>query len=775
MWHMQRRSARTQTTAGRDQPRYTRSIAVHWRGVASALLLGVGTPVSIAGGWASADDRLWWLLGAGLCAGIGALLPLTGPAPASHPSATADRAPPKLDQLRAPRHPPTAAHPDQPRSENQPAQVWNIRAPVRSFTGRDPELAAIGDRFHRQQRVSVTRATALYGMGGMGKTQLARAYAHVHRDDYQVGWWIPAHDPVLATIAMGELAVQLGVPNGLPPPRLVARLHQVLASRDRWLLIFDDASSPAELEPLLPTVGGGHVLITSRNPAWQGLAEPVRVELLPVDMAGRLLRTRTGDPDRATAEALARELGQLPLAIEQAAAYAADQHLSLAGYLAAYRQRRAELLGRGQPLAYPGTVVTTVAMTLDHLLATAPAARRLLELCSLLAPDELPVRELLTVPQALPEPLATAARDPIAAAEAIGALHRAGLAIPDANDTIRLHPLVQTIVAQQTPDYQRRVVETVEILAGMFPTDPKPPETWPVCARLLPHVQALLNHTGTASNDQHSHSAALATLLSATGTYLRRRGLAHTARGLHERALAIRRRLHPDAHSDLTQSLCELTVDLRLLGDAEHARELDQEALAMKQRLYGPDTDHREIALSLYTLAFDLRALGDPAAARDLDEQALAMLTRLHPGDHPDVADQLGSLADDLRALGDPAAARDLDEQALAMVQRLHPGDHPQVACSLANLAADLRALGDPATARELDEQALVIRQRLYPGDDPHVAQSLQSLADDLRALGDPTAAQEFDDQATAMRERLAQEDLASPLPGRRSDEIPPV
>src|SRR4029453_1457186 len=95
---------------------------------------------------------------------------------------------PKSDEPAA-----SPPHPSAPPTLTQPArgaQVWNIPPPVRSFLGREPELEALRDRLKTWQRVALPPAAALHGMGGVGKTQLARAYAHQHRDDYTLGWWI---------------------------------------------------------------------------------------------------------------------------------------------------------------------------------------------------------------------------------------------------------------------------------------------------------------------------------------------------------------------------------------------------------------------------------------------------------------------------------------------------------------------------------------------------------------------------------------------------------
>jgi hypothetical protein len=158
--------------------------------------------------------------------------------------------------------------------ELRPGRVWNIPVPVRIFTGRDTELDDLSRRLTATAASDAVPTAALYGLGGIGKTQLARAFAHRHRDRYQVGWWIPAETPLVAAAALAALAVKLGGDHASPQPELVREALDALAGRDDWLLIFDNASSPAGLEPLLPTAGGGQVLITTRSPAWQGLATP---------------------------------------------------------------------------------------------------------------------------------------------------------------------------------------------------------------------------------------------------------------------------------------------------------------------------------------------------------------------------------------------------------------------------------------------------------------------------------------------------------------------
>jgi len=622
---------------------------------------------------------------------------------------------------------------------------------VRSFTGRDTQLAALHNHLQSQQRAALVPAAALYGMGGIGKTQLARAYAHRYRDDYQLGWWTPAETPLTATTALAELAVRLGAAADLPQPQQLSYAREALAERDRWLLVCDNATDPATLEPLLPAAGAGHVLVTSRSSAWHGLADPIPVELLPLDAAAELLRERSGDPNQQAAEALAEELGRLPLALDQAAAYASRQRLSLASYLQVFRERRAELLARGQPLAYQGTVDAAYTLALDQLRQAEPAAVQLLDLCALLAPDEIPVVWLLDKPDLLPSPLADAARDPLRRQEVLGALYQAALLTPDVDDTARLHRLVQAVALHHLPDQDRHelVACAVGLLAAVFPDEPEEPVSWPVCARLLPHAYALVDH----AHQQQLVAPALAELLTAMSDYVWARALGMTrARQLSEQALAVHQRLHEGDHPDVAISLRDLAWLLFELGEYVHARQLHEQALAMLQRLY--EGDHPDIAWALHGLAFDLRALGESDRVRQLNEQALAMYQRLYEGDHPKTAVCLTSLATDLRRLGEPARARDLDEQALAMFQRLYAGDHQGVTYALASLAVDLYALGEHARGRQLHEQAFAMGRRVFGGDHHHLGDAFNLLGEDLRALGDYTHAREMHEQTLAMFQR---------------------
>jgi hypothetical protein len=448
------------------------------------------------------------------------------------------------------------------------------------------------------------RIDALYGLGGAGKTSVAVEYAYRHLAEMGVVWQFAAEDATVLAAGFGELAAQLGV-WGLADTRdPVASVHAVLARfAGPWLLIFDNAADPASVEAFLPPAGPGRVLITSQNPAWPG--QPLEVPVLERAIAAGFLVNRTGDPDQQAAEALAEVLGGLPLALEQAAAYIQALEGTLAGYLASFRQRRTELLARGEPTGYRGTVASTWALAFDRLQQTAPDAVGLLRLLAFCASEAIPLRLLLqSNPRAAIRPrrrvwrmlaplyvLAPLLKDPLAADEAIAALRRYSLVTPAADGSVSVHRLVQAVTADQMPRRLRKAwrVTAAALIEAAVPADTSLPESWTACAALLPHAQA---------------------------------GLDLTSDGMRRSAQYLGYSGYYPAARDLFQSIADACRG----NDAYGAKRRD--TLAARREL-----------------ASWTGEAGDPAAARDQHAALLPVLERVLGPEHPNTLGTRGSLA----------------------------------------------------------------------------------------------------------------------------------
>jgi tetratricopeptide (TPR) repeat protein len=626
--------------------------------------------------------------------------------------------------------------------------VSNLPARNPSFTGRADLLDQLHQRLHPGQAAAVVQvqAQALHGLGGVGKSQLAIEYAYRHTSGYDLVWWVAAEQPAAIPGQLVALARRLGLPEHTEQPETVHALWDALRQRDRWLLIFDNAEHPADLRPWWPP-NFGWVLVTSRNPTWTGLAATLPVDVLPRADAVALLQRRLGRADPAL-DRLAGALGDLPLALEQAAAYLEETASTPGEYLDLLGTHARELFALGRPATTAQIITTTWAVSLQQLRQHAPAAEDLLVLCAFLAADDIP--RALPAEQAtlLPKRLAATVADPLGYQLTIAALRRYSL-IKAGGDALSVHRLVQAVVRQQLDRDQQHhwASAAVQLVCAALPTEPDDPAAWQAYARLLPHVLAATEH----AEQLGAEPLATAGLLESAAYYLHERARYPDARRLYQRALSIREaRLGPD-HPDIAGSLHNLAIVLAAQGDLDHARRLHQRALSIREARLGPD--HPDTASSLHNLAIVLAAQGDLDHARPLFERALAIReTHLRP-DHPDIGRSLDDLALVLRDQGALNSARTLYERALAIFERHAGPDHPITAYGISSLADVLRDQGDLDTAHRLHQRALAIREASRGPDHPATAQSLSNLALVLHDQGDLDTARTLHERALAIRE----------------------
>ena len=439
----------------------------------------------------------------------------------------------------------------EPRFPGALPEVWNVPPRNPNFTGREAELGRIRTWLAEHPAVTVH---ALHGMGGIGKTQTVIEYAHRYADEYDLVWWINAEQAALIADQIARLGGELGLQLPGDPEAMLRAVHRVLRGRNRWLLIFDNAEDADEIGRLLPG-GTGHVLITTRRGGFRSFGEVLDLDILGRAEAIALLRRRAPLLTDAEAGQLAIRLGDLPLALDQAAAYLDQTGMTPEEYLRLLETRSADLHRRGQTPGHPGTVATVWAVSLDRLRDTAPAAVQLLELCAWLGPEPIPLDLYTGHCDKLPEPLAQTAADPIAFSDAVGALIDYSLG-RRVGSSLVVHRLIQDVTRHRPAEQPRgeednRLETVLALLRADLPGHVwGNPECWPRWRALLSSVLAATGYyVGTA------RAETIAWLLTHAGTYLRRQGQYGEALPLHQRALRIHEAAlgadHPDVAIDL--------------------------------------------------------------------------------------------------------------------------------------------------------------------------------------------------------------------------------
>jgi hypothetical protein len=624
-------------------------------------------------------------------------------------------------------------------------QVRNIPARDPGFIGREELLETLRARLVAGDRPV---ALVLQGMAGVGKTQVAVEYAYRFADSYDVAWWVDCSEPGLIGEGFAALGVALGsVQPGAGTDLVRKTVLAELLSRDRWLLVFDNAEDPADIRSWLPV--GGHVLITSRDRRWAELATPVDVDELPSEEAAAILHARVPGLRVEEARRLANELGNLPLALVQAATFMGQTGQSYAEYLQRLETRPGQTLREGAPASYGRSLAAAIELIADRLDRADPAAAQLAGLCAFLADKPIPEDLFTNAAGDLPGELAARVADPSAWRQTLASLTRQSLARIDQRG-LQMHWLTQGILRDRlAPDQAAATRERTEaILAASDPSDPANPATWPRWAQLMPHLVAA--GLADTSNPRLRRTASNACY------YLLARGDTGTghdlADGLRQRW---RERLGDD--QDTLTAASYLAVGLRNMGRYAEARELDQDTLVHRRRLFGDD--HPSTLSSAHNLAVDLRELGDAQAARDLDEDTLLRRRRVLGEDHPYTLQSASSLASDLRLLEQVQTARELDEDTLARKSRVLGDEHPSTLTSASNLAIDLRLLEDVRTARQLDEYTLARKRRVLGDDHPSTLTSASNLAIDLRLLEDVRTARQLDEDTLNRKRRVLGDD----------------
>jgi hypothetical protein len=364
----------------------------------------------------------------------------------------------ELKPLAAPTYPPQArpaaltSTSAMPRFPGVLPPVWNIPS-LRNphFTGRDELL----DELHSKLTSGRAALTVLHGLGGIGKTQAAVEYAYRHLDVLDLVWWLPASDRTSLIAAYIALAphLEIAVARDASPIDTANKVQQALTQRRHWLLVFDDAAEPTVLNGLVPSAGGT-TLVTSRNPDWPR-AERVEVGVLSRDTAVRFLVGRTGQADERAAGELAHELGDLPLALDQAAAYIETTGTPIGNYLALFRTRRQELWAEEPPPPdHPATIATTWTMAMDKVGKGEPAALALLALIACLAPEGTPLAMIRQSQDRLPEPLGGVVADELRLNRVVTALRRYSL-LSRSGDTLMTHPLIQVVTRDRLSPEER--------------------------------------------------------------------------------------------------------------------------------------------------------------------------------------------------------------------------------------------------------------------------------------------------------------------------------
>lgn len=632
-----------------------------------------------------------------------------------------------------------------PRSQEP---IWDFPYdPNPFFTGREAVLDALHQRLTEGRSAALTQS--IRGLGGIGKTQTAAEYAYRYCDEYDTILWLRATPEHFASDVL-RIATLLRLPAAKKPQepsQLVRAIVHWLLQHSRWLLVLDNVQEEIALGELLAAAGSGHILLTTRVKTIADLVSPLELHEMPPEDGALLLLRRakiipsdatldaTPDLDRTTAMELSHLMGGLPLALELAGAYIAENLYPLARYRAEYEQRRAELLAYRSPLHhrytnYSESVATTWSLSFQRVRAQSPVSMILLRFCAFLSPDTIPEDLFLRGAPSISPLLRLLANSIEALNQALIPLLNYSLLRRNATERwVSVHRLVQAVIQDSMDDAVRRQWEerAVATLAAAF--DPEAYGPLHEYELYVPHV---LIGTEYIARRRFTDGHAI-TLLTAAGSYWRQHAWYAQAEAWCQQALALAERAlgatHPGIVSKLTY-LAQVYEDQRRHDQSEP---LFQRGLTIVKQAYPPS--HPDRARLLVALARCYWFRGKLPEAEPLFKEALLLLERALGPDHLDVANALAWLATVYREWDRFEEAEPLYRRALAIRERqLEPG-HPTIAFTLDSFAACYLLQDQLAPALDMRQKALAMLEHAFGPEHPEVASCLTGLADTYTKL----------------------------------------
>ena len=594
----------------------------------------------------------------------------------------------------------------------------------KNFTGRTAHLTKI------QAAFEVDKQAILLGLGGVGKTQIALHYIYQHMNEYKLIWWIRSEGIVTLGIDYADIAHALDLPekNETEHERIVMAVKRWLEQNADWLIIFDKAESKELLDKFLPNIiGNGHILTTTRNDEWQGSEHVIDVDVWDRAESVEFLLGRHKENNASDADSVADILGDLPLALDQAAAYMITETIGFSDYVKAFETEQSNLIDTGElSTKYQDTVATTWRMALREISKQSCTAIEFLNMCAFMAPDQIPLALIAKQADALPKSMQELLGDKGEMAEMRILFKRYSIANIE-NDSLSMHRLVQVVIRYGLVDAQQKqsLGFIVEVMAksfdGLHPQEDV--NAWPTYKALHPHILICVKY----AQEQEVNLERVGYLYNHLGLYLDTIGLYEQVESLYIKAVDIYAKVLGKEHPTYATSLNNLAGLYSIQAKHDKAEPLYIESRDITAKVLGKK--HPVYATILNNLAELYNAQDQYDKAGPLYIESRDITAKVFGKEHPDYASSLNNLAVLYRVQGQYDKAEQLLIESRDIRAKVLGKEHPDYATSLNNLARLYDAQGQYDKAEPLYIESRDITDKVFGKEHPDYATSLNNLA----------------------------------------------
>ncbi|MEL6778697.1 MAG: tetratricopeptide repeat protein, partial [Cyanobacteria bacterium J06597_16] len=652
---------------------------------------------------------------------------------------------------------------------------------AREFVGRGAALTALHARVQQAQAVAIT---AVQGMGGIGKSELALQYADRYSGDYGKGvCWLAVRgqDVGAQIVAFGEVQLGLTLPEEMTLADAAQWVWQQWKGRrtveppeqNLGLIVFDDVAEYGRVEPYLPQgelASAFQLIFTTRISRIASTVSDFSLAVLTPEDSLLLLQALVSDgrveAELEIAKALCERVGNLPLALQLLGNYLAERRDTS---LSTLQQRLGEnaVAARALVKVMPGMtaklgVAEALELSWEAVGKQDNNAQYTACFFSLFATAPIPWWMVKTQVVEVELEDFEEARNALIR---LSLLHRVGENLYQVHQLIRDFLLIKLEEREEEAALKRAYCEGIVAISRKVPSAPVR-ELLLQLTPALPHIEEVIERWQSSLSDEDNELVApfvaLALFYGGQGAYGQAepwckacllatktrfgeehpdvatsfnnlawlydsQGYYEDAEPLYLQALEQRRKLLGEEHPDVAQSLNNLATLYTNQGRYEDAEPLYLRALEQQRKLLGEE--HPDVATNLHNLAGLYERQGRYEDAEPLYLRALEQQRKLLGEEHPDVTLTLNNLAWLYNCQGRYEDAKPLALQALATCRKLLGEEHPNVALSLTNLALLYESQGRYEDAEPLLLQALALCRKLLGEEHPDVAASLTNLA----------------------------------------------
>jgi tetratricopeptide (TPR) repeat protein len=650
------------------------------------------------------------------------------------------------------------------------------------FVGRDTQLKELTTRLNTDQ---FCRRVAVWGLGGVGKTQIVLEFAYEMRKTSPTCsiFWVYAGTSASFESDYVNIAECLKLPGRTDQNADVKLLVQAALSQresGHWILIIDNAddinvlskrgndSGSMALADYLPDSYTGSIVFTTRTrKAAISLAKNNIIQVSEMnrdnamEVLGKTLLQTDLLSDESTITELLDILDYLPLAIVQAASYINKNDISIAEYIELCESSEEDIIevlsvdfedeGRYKDMKNP--VAATWLISFIQICRQDKLAWEYLSFMACLVRQNIP-RSLL--------PVAPSKKQAI---DAIGTLTAYSFITKHKfNDLFDMHRLVHIAMRnwlKQENKWRSWNQKALQQMSVIFPWPRR--ENRAVWMKYLPHAQTIITSIdllgGIELPSTLLHNLAECSYI--TGNYSK-------AEQLNQQTLQLKEKVLGKEHPDTLMSMNNLARSLRQQGKFAEAEAMHRQTLQLQEKLFGKE--HPDTLMSMGNLAILLRQQGKFAEAKAMDWQTLQLREKVLGKEHPETLMSMGNLASSLHQRGKFAEAKAMDWQTLQLREKVLGKEHPDTLVSMNNLASSLHQQGKFAEAEAMHRQTLQLREKVLGKEHPDTLMSMNNLASLLRQQGKFAEAEAMHRQTLQLQEKVLGKECPDTFGSKKRD-----